>query len=208
MKLDKPITKLTVQSVKGTNTDKYENVDLAKTEIAAKYLAGSTVYVEYEMKVTNMGDVAGYAKRIIDYLPEGMTFNSSLEANSSWYTGSDGNIYSTGLAERELAPGETATVKLVLTKTMTNENTGLINNRAEIYEDYNQYGIIDIDSKPNNQVQDEDDFGYADVIIAISTGGSNTAYIMLLMLNMVLIGIAIRLMFKNGIIKIATKGRR
>ena len=48
-----------------------------------------------------------------------MTFNSSLEANSSWYTGSDGNIYSTAFAEKELAPGESATVKLVLTKQMT-----------------------------------------------------------------------------------------
>ena len=108
--------KLTVQSVKGTNTDTYDNVKLAKTEIAAKYVSGATVYVEYEMKVTNKGDVAGFAKKIVDYLPEGMTFNSSLEANSSWYTGADGNIYSTALADTELAPGQTATVKLVLTK--------------------------------------------------------------------------------------------
>ena len=170
LKLDKTITKLTVQSVNGTNTDKYENVDLAKTEIAAKYLSGSTVYVEYEMKVTNVGDVAGYAKRIIDYLPEGMTFNSSLEANSSWYTGSDGNIYSTGLSEKELAPGESATVKLVLTKQMTDENTGIVNNLAEIYEDYNIYGISDSNSTPANKAQGEDDIDGADIVIAIKTG--------------------------------------
>ena len=36
---------------------------------------------------------------------------------------------------------------------MTNKNTGLINNRAEIYQDYNDYGYVDIDSTPNNQVQ-------------------------------------------------------
>lgn len=170
LKLDKTITKLTVQSVKGTNTDKYDNVDLAKTEIAAKYLSGSTVYVEYEMKVTNVGDVAGYAKKIIDYLPEGMTFNSSLEANSSWYTGSDGNIYSTDLAEKELAPGESATVKLVLTKQMTDENTGIVNNLAEIYEDYNIYGISDSNSTPANKAQGENDIDGADVVIAIKTG--------------------------------------
>ena len=170
LKLDKTITKLTVQSVKGTNTDKYENVDLAKTEIAAKYLSGSTVYVEYEMKVTNTGDVAGFAKKIIDYLPEGMTFNSSLEANSSWYTGSDGNIYSTGLENRELAPGESATVKLVLTKQMTDENTGIVNNLAEIYEDYNIYGISDSNSTPANKAQGEDDLNAADIVISIKTG--------------------------------------
>ena len=91
---------------------------------------------------------------------------------------------------------------------MTNENIGLINNRAEIYQAYNQYGEADIDSTPNNQVQDEDDFGYADVIIGISTGGSTIAYTILLMINMVLIGIAIQIMCKNGIIKIQTKKGR
>ena len=168
--LEKTITKLTVQSVKGTTTNTYENVNLAKTEIAAKYMSGSTVYVEYEMKVTNKGDVAGYAKKIVDYLPEGMTFNSSLEANASWYTGTDGNIYSTALAENELAPGESATIKLVLTKQMTEENVGIVNNLAEIYDDYNIYGISDTNSTPANKAQGENDLGTADAVISVKTG--------------------------------------
>ena len=36
---------------------------------------------------------------------------------------------------------------------MTQDNTGLINNRAEIYETYNEYGNLDIDSTPNNQAK-------------------------------------------------------
>ena len=122
------------------------------------------------MKVTNKGDVAGYAKKIIDYLPEGMTFNSSLEANSSWYTGADGNIYSTALADTELAPGQTATVKLVLTKQMTEENVGIVNNLAEIYDDYNIYGISDTNSTPANRAQGENDLGAADAVISVKTG--------------------------------------
>ena len=122
------------------------------------------------MKVTNKGDVAGYAKKIIDYLPEGMTFNSSLEANSSWYTGTDGNIYSTALADRELSPGESATIKLVLTKQMTEENVGIVNNLAEIYDDYNIYGISDTNSTPANKAQGENDLGTADAVISVKTG--------------------------------------
>ena len=170
LSLDKTITKLTVQSVKGTTTDIYENVNLAKTEIAAKYVSGATVYIEYEMKVTNNGDVAGYAKKLIDYMPEGMTFNSSLTANSSWYTGTDGNLYSTALADIELAPGQSATVKLVLTKQMTEENVGIVNNVAEIYEDYNIYGISDTNSTPANKAQNENDLGIADAVISVKTG--------------------------------------
>ena len=91
---------------------------------------------------------------------------------------------------------------------MTNDNTGLINNRAEICQDYNKYGDSDIDSTPNNQVQGEDDMSSVDVIIGISTGGSTFAYIVLLMINIVLIGIAIKLMIKNNIIQIRKKGGR
>ena len=61
-------------------------------------------------------------------------------------------------------------IKLVLTKQMTTENTGLVNNQAEIYEDYNTYGITDKNSTPGNKVQKENDIGTADVIISVKTG--------------------------------------
>ncbi len=170
LKLDKTISKVTVQSNGKTTTDTYDNVTLAKTEIAAKHLTGSTVYVEYSITVSNMGDVAGYAKKIVDYLPEGMTFNSGLEANANWYTGTDGNLYSTALADTELKAGESKTIKLVLTKQLTEKNTGLVNNLAEIYEDYNIYGISDNNSTPANKAQGENDLGLADVFMGVKTG--------------------------------------
>ena len=105
---------------------------------------------------------------IVDYIPEGMTFMSDL--NPDWYTGTDGNIYSTALAERELAPGESATIKLVLTKQMTEENVGIVNNLAEIYDDYNIYGISDTNSVPGNKAQRENDLGTADVVVSVKTG--------------------------------------
>ena len=77
---------------------------------------------------------------------------------------------------------------------MTNENTGVVNNMAEIAEAYNEYGIADINSTPNNNVASENDMGSADVIIAVSTGGTIIAYIMLVIVNTVLIAIAIKLM--------------
>ena len=90
---------------------------------------------------------------------------------------------------------------------MTNENTGVVNNRAEIAEDYNEYGISDINSTPNNNMTGENDMGSADVIIGISTGGRIIAYIALLMINTVLIAIAIKLMVDNNIIKLKKERR-
>ena len=170
LKLEKAITKVTVQTVKGINTDKYDKTTFAKTEIHSKQVSGATVYIEYVMTVTNVGDIAGYAKKIVDYLPEGMTFNSGLEANANWYTGTDGNLYNTTLAGTELASGQSAEIKLVLTKQMTAENTGIVNNLAEIYEDYNIYGVSDKNSVPANKAQGENDLGKADTIISIKTG--------------------------------------
>lgn len=170
LSLEKSVTKITTQTSQKTESHNFENAKLAKTEIASKYVSGATVYIEYEMTVSNLGDVAGYAKKIVDYMPEGMSFNSALEANQGWYTGTDGNLYYTGLADTELKAGESRTIKLVLTKQMTVDNTGIVNNVAEIFEDYNIYGISDCNSTPGNQVQRENDLGSADATILIKTG--------------------------------------
>ena len=55
---------------------------------------------------------------------------------------------------------------------MTNENAGISNNTAEISESSNDLGLTDIDSTPGNKNAKEDDFGSADVIIAVKTGGA------------------------------------
>ena len=205
LELNKYISRIVVQNSKDTKTYNYENKTLAKVEIHKKRLQGSLVVLEYTIKIKNNGEVAGYAKNVVDYLPSGLTFSSEL--NKDWYLSGD-YLHTKGLENIAINPGEEKEVKLILTKAMTNKNTGLINNRAEIYQDYNDYGYVDIDSTPNNQIQNEDDLGSVDVIIGLATGGNTTLYIILLMVNIVLIGIAIRLMFKNNIIKISTKKER
>ena len=61
-------------------------------------------------------------------------------------------------------------MKLVLTKTMTESNTGLINNIAEIKSADNDIGADDINSTPGNKASKENDQGQANVIISVSTG--------------------------------------
>lgn len=54
---------------------------------------------------------------------------------------------------------------------MNKENTGLINNTAEIVESYNDFGIADSSSTPGNRADSELDFGSADVLLTVGTGG-------------------------------------
>lgn len=199
--LDKSITKITVQNSQGTQKEEFDHVKLAQYGIRAKYLAGTDVYIEYTFKVTNNGDVAGYASEIVDYLPQGMTFNSNL--NGDWYTGTDGNLYTKALADTELKVGESKELKLVLTKKMNTENTGNVSNTAEISKDFNIYGISDHNSKPANKAQGEDDMSTADMIITVSTG-ETLIYTSVIIMSL-LIGCAVTFGV-YGIVKSKRKG--
>ena len=186
--LEKSVTKITVQNKDGVKAYNYDHKTLPKIDIHAKKIAGSTIIIEYAITVKNEGNVAGYVKNIVDYLPEGMEFNADL--NTSWYAGKDGNAYTTALADQVLQPGEAREMNIVLTKKMTNTNTGVINNRAEIYEAYNEYGLTDIDSTPGNKAQGEDDIGSADALITVKTGGAVT-YTVVAIVVLFLIGFGV-----------------
>ena len=204
LELNKYISRISIQNSNGTKSYDYQDATFAKVEINRKKVSGSVVVLEYTIKVKNNGEVAGCANNIVDYLSNGLSFSSEL--NPDWYL-SGNELFTKKFANDTINPGEEKEVKLVLTKTMTNENTGVVNNRAEIAEDYNEYGISDVNSTPNNNIAGENDIGSADVIIGISTGGRIIAYVILLMINTVLIAIAIKLMIKNNIIKLK-RGRR
>lgn len=186
LSLSKTVKKVTVTNKAGTQTKEYNDTQLAKTEIKAKNLKGTTVVIEYKIKVTNEGELAGYVRRIVDYKPSDLTFNSSL--NPDWYQAGE-NLYTTSLANTKIEAGETKELTLILTKTMTETNTGLVNNTAEIEEDYNTLGIEDKDSKAGNKDTKEDDMGSANVIISVSTGAA-VSYVALTISIIIIIGAA------------------
>lgn len=158
LKVEKYVSKVVVSNSAGSKTyEQKDNTTLAKVEIKAKNLQNSLVVIEYKIKVTNTGDIEGYAKNIVDYLPTGLNFNSTL--NSDWYKSGD-YLYNTSLANTKIKPGETKEITLVATKTMTESNTGLINNKAEINSATNSLGL-------ENESRDK---ASADVIISVSTG--------------------------------------
>ena len=166
--LNKYVSKIIVKNRQETKQIEYNNVDMAKIEIDDDYANGSIVIIEYIIEVVNNGEIDGYAKKIADYIPKGLEFSSEL--NKTWYQ-SDGVLYNTSLANNKIAAGESSKIKLTLTKTINENNMGLVNNTAEIESAYNELGIKDNNSTPGNRVKGENDMGMADTIIGISTGG-------------------------------------
>ena len=144
----------------------------AKVDLGRQDINNVTVKFEFQIKITNEGEVAGYATEITDYIPEGLRFVQ--EDNPDWYTREalDGRErVATKLLENTLLqPGESATVSLILTWINGQDNMGLKTNIAEISQDDNEYDLPDIDSTPDNFKDGEDDIDDAPVILTVALG--------------------------------------
>ena len=200
LKLDKFVDKLTLTTPTiGTRVDEYDDAKIARTDVLSQNLGKSSVAIEYKIRVTNEGSVAGYVRKVVDYLPEGVTF--STELNPDWYLSDNGNIYNSTLENEKLNPGETKELKLIVTMQITEDKLGILNNSAEIYEAYNEKGLEDIDSTPGNMADNEDDMSSADVSIFIVTGSQIILYISIAIGILALIGFGIYEIRKHVLIK-------
>ena len=161
---------------------------VVKVELHRKKLDEVTVKFGFGIKITNEGDIPGYATEITDYVPEGLKF--VVEDNPEW-TDEGNNVISTRQLEGTLLqPGESAIVEVVLTWINGEDNLNLKTNVAEISEDDNEYDVPDRDSTPDNQEEGEDDIDEAQVILAVATGSTKTYFMLTLgLLVTVLVGI-------------------
>lgn len=197
LKLDKVVQAITVNNGKNTKEHVY-NSKLAKLDFESKYANTSSMVVEYKFTITNEGGIAGYVKKLADYLPEELKFNSEL--NKDWYEGKDGVIYNASLANTIINPGESKEVTLILTKNMNGDDDfGLINNSAEIYETSNDYGALDIDSTPGNKATNEDDYSTANVLTSVKTGDV-VIYTTLIITIITIVGVGIYMIKKKVLI--------
>ena len=184
--LQKYISRVTIKDSKNVRTVNYENTEFAKAEIDAKLLGETVVLIEYDIVVKNEGDLAGYIKDIVDYIPADLEFQSSI--NKEWYQDSKGTLHTNSISDDKIQPGETRTVRLTLSKNMTKNNLGMISNIAEIADAQNELQSKDIDSTPENRKDGEDDISTAQMLLTVKTGlgkGANITIIALVVLIIV-----------------------
>ena len=169
LSLNKTLTQIQMADGKTTKSVAFDNKKLGKIEVDGKRINSTNLVIEYTMTITNNGNVAGYAKKIVDYIPSELEFTSNL--NEDWYASGD-TVVCTALENEIINPGESKEVKLLLTKKMNENGTGTVTNKAEITETYNDQGLLDEKST------EDDTNSSANVIIGIKTGGPVT-YIVL-----------------------------
>ncbi len=144
----------------------------AKVDLGRQDINKVTVKFEFKIKITNEGEIAGYAKEVTDYIPEGLKFIQ--EDNPLWYPREALNgkerVGTKQLENTLLQPGENATISILLTWINDPNNMGLKTNIAEISQDYNESHTPDIDSTPDNFENGEDDIDDAPVMLTIRLG--------------------------------------
>ena len=164
------------QDGKTTVTDTGHTVETARDEdpvlvtIDSKKLDSVVVKFIYDIRVENQGEIEGYATELKDHIPEGLKFVA--EDNPDWEQVDENTITTNALKDTLLQPGDTASVRVVLTWINGSKNLDLKVNYAEISEDYNEWGVPDIDSTPDNwkDTPGEDDDDDAPVLLTLKTG--------------------------------------
>ena len=141
--------------------------EVVKVDLKKSKLNKVVVKFEYQIRVTNEGEIAGSVEEISDYIPEGLKF---VAVDNPEWEEVDGKVVTDQLAGQILKPGESKEVTIILTWINREDNMGLKVNVAEISKDYNEYGTPDIDSTPNNKVPGEDDIDDAPVMLTVTTG--------------------------------------
>ncbi len=144
----------------------------AKVDLGRQDINKVTVKFEFQIKITNEGEIAGYATEVTDYIPEGLKFIQ--EDNPLWYPREPLNgrerVGTKQLADTLLQPGESATISILLTWINDPNNMGLKTNIAEISQDDNDSDTPDIDSTPDNFTDGEDDIDDAPVMLTVALG--------------------------------------
>jgi uncharacterized repeat protein (TIGR01451 family) len=144
----------------------------AKVDLGRQDINKVTVKFEFQIKITNEGEIAGYATEVTDYIPEGLKFIQ--EDNPLWYPREPLNgkerVGTQQLANTLLQPGESATISILLTWINDPNNMGLKTNIAEISQDDNDSDTPDIDSTPDNFTDGEDDIDDAPVMLTVALG--------------------------------------
>ena len=194
--IEKYISSVTVTNAKGKQVTEFKRSDpIAKVEIHSKLFENSNIEVEYKIVVKNEGQIDGYANRIVDYLPEGLSFDQAK--NPNWSLKGNELVY-TGFVDRKIPSGKEIETTLYLTKTVDTIRTNSIENTAEILESTTESGLVDVDSTVGNKSTLEDDFDKVILLITVSTGAVvNRLLIVISILSIVGIVLASRLIFRK-----------
>ncbi len=179
--IEKTVKKITVKTNKQTEVYDFNNVSLAKAEIHAKEMDGAQVTIEYEIKIKNVGEVPGTIEEVKDYIPTGTT----LVTGSGW-TNTNNTAINTSLRNQTILANEEKTLYIQVTKTMNGQNTGVVENKAEL-------GKVNVTTSSEAITRNEIKPSSANVIITVKTGIEPMHIILIISGLLIILGVGIKI---------------
>lgn len=179
--IEKTVKKITVKTNKQTEVYDFNNVSLAKAEIHAKEMDGAQVTIEYEIKIKNVGEVPGTIEEVKDYIPTGTT----LVTGSGW-TNTNNIAINTSLRNQTILANEEKTLYIQVTKIMNGQNTGVVENKAEL-------GKVNVTTSSEAITRNEIKPSSANVIITVKTGIQPMHIILIISGLLIILGIGIKI---------------
>lgn len=186
LSIEKNIINVTVENNEGQKIiNKKSNEEILKIDIPKKEIENTKLKIKYEIKVTNIGEINGYATEITDYLPEG--FEAISTQTTQWVV--NGNeVKTNSLNKNLLQPGESKSIFIECTYKVNKENIGSKINSVKITEYEN-----DSDSKDIT----EDNEDKEEIIITIKTGFTAICFTTIIVALLISIAVIIILKRKN-----------
>lgn len=131
-----------------TKTKDKNDSEIMKIDIPKHKVEKTKIEVTYGIEVKNVGEIDGYAREIVDLMPEGMEMISS----SNWVI-TDNQAKTETLADTLIRPGESVVMYVTFSWNLSNENVGMKTNKAVITEYYNEFDLKDV--TPDNYSEEQ-----------------------------------------------------
>ena len=153
-----------------------------KKEINSKKISKTQIYVTYGLKVKNIGEIAGYASEISDYIPK----DFELVNDNIWKN--NGNVVTTtSLAKKIINPGESKNLEITFKWNLNANSIGERNNKAVISKYENDYNAKDNTEDNKNEER---------FIISIKTGAFEISIFIILTILIISV-VFIKIIIKN-----------
>lgn len=169
----------TINATNLANTDKTIRIEKNKKEFN-----NEIIKFQYQIIISNLGEIPGYATEISDYVPTGLKFNPA--DNPKWKA-QDGKIINTELKNVLINPGESKKISIILTCYLENENVKTMSNVSEITKEANRTNTPDINSIPNNKNERENDQDNADIVILTPQKKTKVIVIIIIIIVVIII---------------------
>lgn len=149
LQLENQITEITVIKEDGEEkVTKQSPEEIIKIDLPKSKINNTKIRAKYAITITNVGELAGYAKEITNIIPEGMEL---IEGGNWEVTGNIGK--NRGLENNLLNPGESITIYINMEWKSSEENIGLKTDKAYISDSVSSKNTPDTVSK--NDVDDD-----------------------------------------------------